>query len=74
MPVAGIDAISFSVPPVGVAVAVGTGLYLSGAYAYKHCAWFRNDLANPVGHAFADAGKGFAHGVSDLGHDISSLF
>lgn len=71
---AGIDAISFSVPPVGVAVAVGTGLYLSGAYAYEHWAWFRNDLANPVGHAFADAGKGIAHGVSSLGHDIASIF
>lgn len=71
---AGIDAISFSVPPVGVAVAVGTGLYLSGAYAYKHWAWFRDDLANPVGHAFADAGKEAAHGVSSLGHDIASLF
>ena len=71
---AGIDAISFSVPPVGVAVAVGTGLYLSGAYAYEHWAWFRDDLANPVGHAFADMGKGLAHGVSGLGHDIASLF
>jgi hypothetical protein len=71
---AGIDAISFSVPPVGVAVAVGTGLYLSGAYAYEHWAWFRNDLANPVGHAFADMGKGIAHGVSSLGHDIASIF
>ena len=71
---AGIDAISFSVPPVGVAVAVGTGLYLSGAYAYEHWAWFRNDLANPVGHAFADMGKGVAHGVSSLGHDIASIF
>jgi len=70
---AGIDAISFSVPPVGVAVAVGTGLYLSGAYLYKHWGFFRNDIANPVGHAFADAGKGLYHGASHLGHDILSL-
>jgi hypothetical protein len=70
----GIDAISFSVPPVGVAVAVGTGLYLAGAYAYKHWAWFRDDIANPVGHAVADGAKGLVHGISDLGHDLGSLF
>jgi hypothetical protein len=71
---AGIDAISFSVPPVGVAVAVGTGLYLSGAYLYKHWGFFRNDIANPVGHAFADVGKGAYHGASHLVHDILSVF
>jgi hypothetical protein len=59
--------------PVGIGIAVGTGLYLAGAYAYKHFAWFRDDLANPVGHAFADAGQGVEHGIGHLGHDIMSL-
>jgi hypothetical protein len=67
---AGIDAISFSIPPLGVAVAVGTGLYLAGAYAYKHWAWFRNDFANPIGHAAVDLVKGAGHGLSSLAHDI----
>jgi hypothetical protein len=67
---ASIDAISFSLPPVGVAVAVGTGLYLAGAYAYKHWAWFRDDLANPVGHAAVNLVKGVGHGLADLGHDL----
>lgn len=74
---AGIDAISFSLPPVGVALAVGTGLYLAGAYAYKHWAWFRNDFANPIGHATVDVVKGIGHGtvslVKDAGHELSSI-
>jgi hypothetical protein len=74
---AGIDAIAFSLPPVGVALAVGTGLYLAGAYAYKHWAWFRNDFANPIGHATVDVVKGIGHGVStglsDLGKGVSDL-
>ena len=67
---ASIDAISFSLPPVGVALAVGTGLYLAGAYAYKHWAWFRNDFANPIGHATVDVVKGIGSGVS---HELSSI-
>jgi hypothetical protein len=67
---AGIDAISFSLPPVGVAVAVGTGLYLAGAYAYKHWAWFRNDFAKPIGHAAVDLVKGAGHVLSGIGHDL----
>ncbi len=74
---ASIDAISFSLPPVGVALAVGTGLYLAGAYAYKHWAWFRNDFANPIGHATVDVVKGIGHGTVDvvkgIGHGLSSL-
>jgi hypothetical protein len=73
---ASIDAISFSLPPVGVALAVGTGLYLAGAYAYKHWAFFRNDIANPIGHAAVDVvkgiGSGISHGISSLGHDLTS--
>lgn len=70
---ASIDAISFSLPPVGVALAVGTGLYLAGAYAYKHWAWFRNDFANPIGHAAVSTVKTIGHGLADVGHGLSSL-
>jgi hypothetical protein len=65
---AGIDAMSWSLPPVGVAVTVGTGLYIAGAYAYKHWGFFRNDIANPIGHGAVSLVKGAAHGLSDLGH------
>ena len=58
----GIDALaSLSLGPVGVGIAVGTGLYLAGSYLYAHDAWFRNDLAKPVGHFFVDVGEGTAH-------------
>jgi hypothetical protein len=58
---------------VGVALAVGTGLYLAGAYAYKHWAWFRNDFANPIGHAAVSTVKTIGHGLADVGHGLSSL-
>ncbi len=59
---------SWSLPPVGVAVTVGTGLYVAGAYAYKHWGFFRNDIANPIGHGAVSLVKGAARGISDLGH------
>ena len=50
-------------------IAVGTGLYLAGTYAYQHFAWFRNDFANPVGHVAADGAKDVYHyGVVDVAH------
>ena len=74
----GIDALaSLSLGPVGVGIAVGTGLYLAGSYLYAHDAWFRNDLAKPVGHFFVDVGEGTAHvaakvyrGVVHYGGDV----
>ena len=47
-----------SLGPVGVGIAVGTGLYLADAYAYayRHWTWFRQDLAQPVGHASGRGG------------------
>jgi hypothetical protein len=70
----GVDALSFSIPPVGVAVAVGTGLYLAGAYAYKHWTWFRQDLAKPIGHAVAHLADDVGHDISDAASTISSWF
>jgi uncharacterized protein YukE len=78
----GVDALaSLSLGPVGVGIAVGTGLYLAGSYLYAHDAWFRNDLANPVGHFFAGVGEGTAHvavetyhGVVHLGSDVAHFF
>jgi hypothetical protein len=66
----GVDALaSLSLGPVGVGIAVGTGLYLAGTYAYQHFAWFRNDFANPVGHVAADGAKDVYHyGVVDVAH------
>jgi hypothetical protein len=66
----GVDALaSLSLGPVGVGIAVGTGLYLAGTYAYQHFAWFRDDFANPVGHVAADGAKDIYHyGVVDVAH------
>jgi hypothetical protein len=59
---AGVEALAeLSLGPVGAVVAVGTGLYLAGAYAYRHWAWFRDDIARPIGHAVV-------HAVTDVGH------
>jgi hypothetical protein len=69
---AGIDALTFSLPPVGVAFAVGTGLYLTGAYAYRHWAWFRDDLAKPIGHAVVHVADDIGHEVSSAWHDATS--
>ncbi len=80
-----VDALGFSLPPVGVAAAVGTGFYVAGAHAYKHWAFFRNDIAKPIGHAVVDVARGIghgvaavghavAHGVSDVAHDVASWF
>jgi uncharacterized protein YukE len=74
----GVDALaSLSLGPVGLGIAVGTGLYLAGSYLYAHDAWFRNDLAKPVGHFFVDVGEGTAHvaakvygGVVHYGGDV----
>jgi hypothetical protein len=64
----GVEALAdLSLGPVGVGIAVGTGLYLAGAYAYKHWAWFRQDLAQPVGHAVA-------HVAGDIAHTVASWF
>jgi hypothetical protein len=49
-------------------------LYLAGAYAYQHWAWFRQDLAQPIGHGVADATRDLAHGAADIGHDVASWF
>lgn len=78
----GVDALaSLSLGPVGVGIAVGTGLYLAGSYLYAHDAWFRNDLAKPVGHFFVDVGEGTAHvaaetyhGVVHIGSDVAHFF
>jgi len=66
----GVDALaSLSLGPVGVGIAVGTGLYLAGTYAYQHFAWFRDDFANPVGHVAVDGAKDIYHyGVVDVAH------
>ena len=56
--------------PVGVA----TGLYLAGAYAYKHWAWFRNDVARPIGHAVVSAVKDVGHALSSVVNTITSWF
>jgi uncharacterized protein YukE len=71
----GVEALAeLSLGPVGVGLAVGTGLYLAGAYAYKHWAWFRNDFAKPIGHAVVHVADDIGHGVASIGHDIASLF
>lgn len=78
----GVDALaSLSLGPVGVGIAVGTGLYLAGSYLYAHDAWFRNDLAKPVGHFFVDVGEGTAHvaaktydGAVHIGDDVAHWF
>jgi len=68
--VLGVDALaSLSLGPIGVGIAVGTGLYLAGTYAYQHFAWFRDDFANPVGHVAVDGAKDIYHyGVVDVAH------
>jgi hypothetical protein len=67
----GVDALaSLSLGPVGVGIAVGTGLYLAGTYAYQHFAWFRDDFANPVGHAVAGAAKDVSHAAVDGAKDV----
>jgi uncharacterized protein YukE len=71
----GVEALAdLSLGPVGAGIAVGTGLYLAGAYAYKHWAWFRNDFAKPIGHAVVHAADDVGHGIASVGHDIASLF
>lgn len=73
--VLGVEALAaLSLPGVGVGIVVATGFYLAGAYAYKHWAWFREDLAQPIGHAVVDSVKEVGRGAADLGHDIASLF
>ena len=68
--VLGVEALaSLSLGPIGIGIAVGTGLYLAGTYAYEHFAWFRDDFANPVGHVVADGAKDVYHyGVVDVAH------
>jgi hypothetical protein len=59
----GVQALAdLSLGPVGAGIAVGTGLYLAGSYAYKHWTGFR-DVCNDVGH-------GVAHVAGDVWHDI----
>jgi uncharacterized protein YukE len=71
----GVEALAdVSLGPIGAGIAVGTGLYLAGAYAYKHWAWFRQDLAQPIGHGVVDATRDLAHGAADVGHDVASWF
>jgi hypothetical protein len=71
----GVEALAdLSLGPVGVGVAIGTGLYLAGAYAYKHWAWFRQDLAQPVGHAVAHVTSDIGHGLGDAAHTVASWF
>jgi hypothetical protein len=77
----GVEALAdLSLGPVGAGIAVGTGLYLAGAYAYEHWTGFRdvcNDVghgvvhvADDIGHAAGDVGHGVAHVASDVWHDI----
>jgi hypothetical protein len=71
----GVEALAdLSLGPIGAGIAVGTGLYLAGAYAYKHYAWFRNDFAKPIGHAVVHVADDIGHGVASFGHDVASLF
>jgi uncharacterized protein YukE len=73
--VMGIEGLAaLTLPGVGVGIVVATGFYLAGAYAYKHFAWFRQDLAKPIGHAVVDSVKEMGRGAADIGHDIASLF
>jgi uncharacterized protein YukE len=71
----GVEAVAdLSLGPLGAGIAVGTGLYLAGAYAYQHWAWFRQDLAQPIGHGVADATRDLVHGAADVAHDVASWF
>ena len=71
----GVEALAgLSLGPVGVGIAVGTGLYLAGAYAYQHWAWFRQDLAQPVGHAVAHVAGDITHDLGDAAHTVASWF
>ena len=73
--VLGVEALAdLSLGPVGVGIAVGTGLYLAGAYAYKHWAWFRQDLAQPVGHAVAHVASDVGHDLGDAANTVASWF
>ena len=67
----GVEALAgLSLGPVGVGIVVGTGLYLAGAYAYTHWAWFRQDLAQPVGHAVAHVAGDVGGGLQDLAQPV----
>ncbi len=71
----GVEALAdLSLGPVGVGIAVGTGLYLAGAYAYRHWTWFRQDLAQPVGHAVAHVAGDITGGLGDAAHTVASWF
>ena len=71
----GIEALAdLTLGPVGLTIAVGTGLYLAGAYAYRHWAWFRQDLAQPVGHAVAHIAGDIGGGIADATHTVASWF
>jgi hypothetical protein len=74
----GVEALAdLSLGPVGAGIAVGTGLYLAGSYAYAHWTGFR-DVCNDVGHGVvhaADAvGGGLTHAGADVGHVASSVW
>jgi hypothetical protein len=69
-----VDALaSLSLGPVGVALAVGTGVYLTGSYLYAHWTPFR-DVCNDVGHGVVHAGDDVRHGVASAAktvwHDV----
>lgn len=77
----GVEALAdLSLGPVGAGIAVGTGLYLAGSYAYKHWTGFRNvcndvghgvvHVASDIGHAATSAASGVEHGVSSAWHDV----
>jgi hypothetical protein len=70
----GVDALaSLSLGPVGIGIAVGTGLFLSATYAYAHWTGFR-DVCNAVGHGVVHAGDDVRHAVASVAstawHDV----
>jgi hypothetical protein len=58
-----------SLGPVGAGIAVGTGLYLAGAYAYAHWTPFR-DVCNQVGDGTVHVADDIGHGVADAWHSL----
>jgi uncharacterized protein YukE len=65
------DALScLGLGPVGVGITVASGFYLAGSYAYEHFAWFRDDIAHPVGQFFVWEARGTATDASDIYHGV----
>lgn len=62
-----------SLGPVGAGIAVGTGVYLAGAYAYQHWAPFRH-VAQDIGHGAVDVTRDVGHGLADAAHTVASWF